>query len=358
MQRIKRFIPSSVKQKLKEIAGYEPTSEHVLGSLNPATMQLAEQQRYGYAREHFHVFGYCRLSGFFTSLESNALADSLDQLLNEDKGVSTDQPVPFLGLPVERSRGIQDVLLVDSLAAAIEAVVGPFWYISSDASRGQDVFPLHRDTFFSPPCIKAFIPLETCTFKYLPGSHWYHDQYASLSGKCLSTWDTGAESKIAADTLVYDHTQGRGLLDHHDIKSNPPVSSIALKSGDVFLFQQNGIHGLNALESSNKFLAFSFFPSPVNAAAFGLTRQDHLDKILQSVISLGVADSKLAAHRQIKADKISFDYKFSSHDFASICQRSPHWKRCMGFSRFSSEDWEYIASVYSYNFLETLRDPL
>ena len=305
-----------------------------------------------------NVFGYCRLSGFFTSTESSALADSLDQLLNEDNGVSTDQPVPFLGLPVERSRGIQDVLLVDTLAAAIESVLGPFWYLSSDASRGQDVFPLHRDTFFSPPCIKAFIPLATCTFKYLPGSHWYNDQYASLSGKFLSTWDTGAQSKIAADILVYDQTQGRGLLDHHDIKSNPPVSSIELNPGDVYLFQQNGIHGLNSFEGTNKFLAFSFFPAPVNAHAYGLTRQDHLDTILQSVISLVVADSKSEDYRRIKVDKITFDYKFSAHDFASICQRSPHWKRCMGFSRFSPEDWEHLAKAYSYNFLETVKNPL
>ena len=261
MQQIKHFVPSYVKQKLKEIAGYEPTSEHTPASLNPATIKLAEQQRYGYARDHFNVFGYCRLSGFFASSESSASADSLDQLINVDKGVSTDQPVPFLGLPVERSRAIQDVLLVDSLAAAIESVVGPFWYFSSDASRGQDVFPLHRDTFFSPPCIKAFILLVTCTFKYLPGSHWDQDQFALLSGKFLSTWDNGAESKIAAYTLIYNHTQGQVLLDHHDVKSNPPpppICSIELKPGDVYLFQQNGIHGLNSFEGTNNFLAFSF----------------------------------------------------------------------------------------------------
>jgi len=357
MQRIKRFIPSSVKQKLKEIAGLEPT-HYAPASLNSATMKLAEQQRYSYAKEHFNVFGYCRLSGFFASLESSALADSLDQLFNDEKGVSTDQPVPFLSYPVERSRGIQDVLLVDSLAAAIESIVGPFWYLSSDASRGQDVFPLHRDTFFSPPCIKAFIPLANCTFKYLPGSHWYHDQYASLSGKCLSTWDTGADSRIAADTLFYDHTQDRSLLDHHDIKNTPPITSIGLKPGDVYLFQQNGLHGLNSLEGTNKFIAFSFFPAPVNALAYGLTRQDHLDKILESVISLVVADSKSADYRQIEVDKITFDYKFSANDFASICQRSSRWKAAMGFSRFSPTDWEHLSSAYSYNFLETLRNPL
>jgi hypothetical protein len=174
----------------------------------------------------------------------------------------------------------------------------------------------------------------------------------------LSTWDTGVEPKIAADTLVYDHTQGRELVDHNDVKSNPPVASIGLQPGDIFLFQQNGIHGLNALESSNKFLAFSFFPSPVNAAAFGLTRQDHLDKILQSVISLVVAERNLADYKSISVDEIVFDYKFSTLDFEAICQRSLRWKRCLGFSRFSPEDWEDLASIYSYNFLETLQNPL
>jgi hypothetical protein len=53
MQRIKHFIPSSLKQKLKLIAGYEPIAEHMPASLNPAIMKLAEQQRYGYAKDHF-----------------------------------------------------------------------------------------------------------------------------------------------------------------------------------------------------------------------------------------------------------------------------------------------------------------
>ena len=96
----------------------------------------------------------------------------------------------------------------------------------------------------------------------------------------------------------------------------------------------------------------------MNAHALGLTRQDYLNQILQSVISLVVADGKSADYRQIKVDKITFEYKFSAHDFGSICQRSPQWKRCMGFSRFSPEDWEHLASAYSYNFLEKVKNPL
>ena len=155
----------------------------VISVINLSTDQLSQEATWQKTIRTFNDLGFLKLRGFI----SHASVHNIQVIL-----ASLNLGAPVYMYPIENSRYLQDQLLAVSNLKAIAKVVGPYWYLWSDAYLGYADFSCHRDVFVDPPFIKVLVALQSCTIRFCPGSHFQNDEYARRIGSGFTRWDNGS----------------------------------------------------------------------------------------------------------------------------------------------------------------------
>lgn len=203
-----RSLLSRSKGKLKREVS-RLAYEHLKRPLKAKTIQLAQEQCLAHAAQAFQVFGHTTLRGILSDAEVAKIAEGLDDI---GAGIeNTNSIITFS--PIEKSRKIQEVVFSTSLLDVLKKLLPPFWYFGSDACVGVPVFTKHRDTFYSPPFFKIFIPLVPCAFAILPGSNWPGDSYSRQVSRYASDWDSGIPARFPASEVHFRQDRGKTISD-------------------------------------------------------------------------------------------------------------------------------------------------
>ena len=275
-----RSLLSRAKGKLKrEVSTL--AYEHLKLPLKEKTIQLAQEQCLAHAAQAFQVFGHTTLRGILSDAEVAKIAEGLDDI---GAGIENTNSIITLS-PIEKSRKIQEVVFGTCLLDVFKRLLPPFWYYGSDACVGVPVFTKHRDTFYSPPFFKIFIPLVPCTFAILPGSHWPGDCYSREVSRYASDWDSGMPAQFPAGEVHFSHTLGKVVADMTYVDPENLFLHRQINPGDIFIFNQCAVHSLRTDVDKNFFLALTVVPSPVAASSFGFTRTEHLERVIANIAS-------------------------------------------------------------------------
>lgn len=324
-------------------------------SVTDATIQLAQDQCLAHAAKSLDLFGHVTLRQIFAADEVAAICSGLDEL---DAGLSSARTITTVS-PVEKSRQIQDVVFSAALHQVLSKVLPPFWYFSSDAYVGGPVFPPHRDTFLNPPFIKIFIPLVPCTFFVIQGSHHYHDRWARDIGKYATDWDSGAVKKTMQD-ISFNASHGKIVSQFNHLKIDDLFTRSKLSPGDVFIFNQNCVHALNADPElgRNFFAAVSVVPSPAASGQYGMTRSEHLDQVILNISGSSACEYQLSNFKGVAADDCLFQgYKFSIDDLDRLAPPG-NWNDCFGLRLINKEKWREAFDKLKYKGFQVIQDCL
>lgn len=315
---------------------------------------LAEEKIYDRAEKFFDIFGFVSLRGFY----KNDKIARIDKILNDFRNRSSANKTLYF-TPIEHNRDLQDIIITDCLFDVISKIIGPFWYGGSDAAVESKSFPLHRDTFFNPPVIKILIAIQPGMFQVLSGSHHPSDDFARNAGSYVCGWDRPNNLSNGSSSLYFGSQHNvTKVVGYDDSHQNPPLTNIPLNPGDIFVFNQNLVHGLQPINSTVSFVAFSVFPSPENSRKFNMSRREHLDNIIKSTAVMMLVENKLAASKNINVSEIVFPGKaFSETDLKRLIQ-DRRLRDYFGLFTISETAWHTAMQENSHASWEMLRNNL
>ena len=348
-----RFLLSRAKGKLKsEVSTL--AYELLKLPLKEKTIHLAQEQCLAHAAQAFQVFGHTTLRGILSDAEVAKIAEGLDDI---GAGIENKNSIITFS-PIEKSRKIQEVVFSTSLLDVLRNLLPPFWYYGSDACVGVPVFTKHRDMFYSPPFLKIFIPLVPCTFSILPGSHWPGDSYSREVSRYASDWDSGIPAEFPAAEVHFSQAQGKTISDMSYVDSEDLFLHRQIEPGDIFIFNTCAVHGLITNIDKNFFLAFLVLPSPLSASSYGLTRTEHLERIIANISSHSACEYHLSKLKKVSPEGCLFTgYKFSDEDFARLI-REGSWHDCFGLRFIEEEKWRQAFEAGKHQCFERLQDTL
>lgn len=132
-------------------------------------------------------------------------------------------------------------------------------------------------------------------------------------------------------------------------------TKIHLNPGDIFIFHQNQVHGLNADHDQNFFLSISVVPSPVASAEYGLTRTQHIDRVVDNIVATAACDYQLSAQRNLDPEENLFKgYKFSGEDLSSLINNGG-WHDCFGLRFIDNDLWTEAFNALKYKVCSIFR---
>lgn len=342
-------VKGSIKDRTTKIA-----YEHLKLPLKEQTFRLAQDQCFANAAEALSIFGHATLRGVLSESEVSGISDALEVM---GAGHSSLKTIITIA-PLEKSRSIQDVIFKSDLLEVLKKVLPPFWYCSSDAFVGYPVFSKHRDTFLNPCFYKIFVPLVPCAFSVLPGSHVYGDTYARTVGKYVTDWDSGSILNVPVSEVHFRDGNRKVVSEVHGLDSEALFVRRHLNPGDIFIFSQNAVHGLNSDSDRNFFLAITVVPSPAASHNYGFSRTEHLDRIVDNVIATSVCDYNLSGSRSLDPDENIFTgYKFSEDDLSSLVQGHA-WNDCFGLRFIEKDKWIGAFKALKYKGFQHIQDRL
>lgn len=314
--------------------------QHLALPLKEKTFELAQEQCLAHAADALEIFGNTTLRGFLSDEEVKEIAAGLEEI---GAGFSCQETV-LSANPVEKSVRIQHVVFSASFLSILNKLLPPFWYYASDSCIGLPEFTKHRDTIYAPPFLKVFIPLSPCTFAILPGSHWPGDSYSRRVGKHASNWDSGNEPTLPASEVHFQSSKTKQVADISYLAAEDLFLHRHLSPGDVFVFNQCAVHGLKADLSRNFFLALTLVPSPVAASRYGLTRTQHVEAIIENIVSSSACEYHLSKGKKIDPEECLFSgYKFSEQDLDRLTSGGSSggiWNNCFGLRFIEKEKWQ------------------
>lgn len=315
---------------------------------------LAQEQVYGRAKNFFDVFGFTTLRGYLKKEK----VKNIDDILNTMRDNSAPNKSIYAS-PVEKNQEFQEILIKGSIFESISKVIGPFWYFSSDAAVRSAAFPLHRDTFFDPPLYKIFVPTKPGIFQVLCGSHYPTDEFSKNVGSFICNWDKPNNLSHGSSSVYFQNNDlDVKIIGYDDSHNNPPLTNIPLNAGDVFIFNQNLVHGLLPVDTSVSFIAMSVFPSPENAKKFNMTRQEHLEKIIRSTASITLVEKDLSGSKNLELNEIVYPARaFKEKDLSNFAS-DKRLRDYFGLSRIPISTWDSAINSNSHAHWEVLRDNL
>lgn len=329
-----RSLLEKFKGKVKKTTN-QMAYQHLSLPLGEKTFQLAQEQCLAHAAQAFRVFGHTTLRGILSEEEVAKICMGLADL---NVGPACQEHV-ITASPVEKSRTIQEIVFDPLLLEVLKSLLPPFWYFGSDACVGHPTFTKHRDTFFTPPFIKIFIPLVPCTFAILPGSHWPGDSYAREVSRYASDWDSGIPARFPAAEVHFSKAPGKAVADLSYVDPEALFLHRPIKPGDLFIFNHGAVHGLKTDIDKNCFLAVTVVPSPVAASSYGLTRTEHLERIIANIASSSACEYQLSKLKKINPEEVLFSgYKFSEEDFSRLIKEGT-WHDCFGLRFIEKDKW-------------------
>lgn len=314
---------------------------------------LAEEQVWHRAAQFFNVFGFTSLRGF---LQTDKIK-KIDSILNIKANAAVNKTL--YSSPVENSREIQEILIQAPIFDLVSKIIGPFWYFASDAAVGTKSFPLHRDTFFNPPMYKIFIPTQPGIFQVLCGSQFAFDEFSKNAGSYICDWDKPNNLGHGSSSLYFQSNDShRKIVGYDDSQKNPPLTNIPLNAGDVFVFNQNLVHGLRPVNETTSFVAISAFPSPENSKKFNMTREEHLESIIKSTASIILVEKDLSSSKKLDSSEITLPGQAFKESELLFYNNDPQMKKYFGFSKISSDAWDdAFKKVFNFRW-EILRNTL
>jgi len=346
-----RSLLSRAKAKLKREAN---TLAYAHLPLKEKTIQLAQEQCLTHASEAFKVFGHTTLRGILSAAEVHEIAAGLATL---GAGLENSETKITIA-PVEKCNAIQKIIFNSELHEILTKIIPPFWHYGSDAFVGYPVFGKHRDTFLSPPFLKVFIPLVPCTFSVLPGSHCAGDYYASRAGKYVTAWDSGKTLSPPVSEVYFTDTERKVVADVAYLNTENLFTRIHLDPGDIFIFHQNQVHGLDADHDKNFFLSVTIVPSPAASHEYGLTRAQHVDRVIENIVATAACDFQLSAQRNLDPEENLFKgYKFNDEDL-SVLVRNGGWHDCFGLRFIGGDRWIDAYNQLKHKGIQHIQDEL
>jgi len=322
--------------------------------LGSKTFRLAQEQCLSHAAQSFQVFGHATLRGILTKEEVEKISTGLAEI---GSGLKSQDSVITI-TPVEKNRKIQSVIFNSELLDVLKRILPPFWYFGSDACVGFPIFSKHRDTFYTPPFFKIFIPLVPCTFAILPCSHWPGDSYSPEVSRYASDWDSGRPAEFPAGEVHFSHGLGRVVSDMTYVDPEDLFLHRQLSPGDIFIFNQGAVHGLKADADKNFFLALTVVPSPAAAHSYGLTRTEHLDRLIANIASSAACEYHLSKFKKVDPQECLFlGYKFSGEDF-NLLTKEGSWHDCFGLRFIEKEKWLEAFEAGKHGAFQRLQDKL
>lgn len=332
--------------------------QHLALPLQEKTFELAQEQCLAHAADALEIFGNTTLRGFLNDSEVSEIAAGLTDI---GAGLASHETV-LSANPVEKSVRIQNAVFSASFLSVLNKLLPPFWYYASDACVGLPEFTKHRDTFYTPPFLKVFIPLAPCTFAILPGSHWPGDNYSRRVGKHASNWDTGNEPSLPASEVHFQSSASKQVSDISYLAAEDLFLHRRLEPGDVFIFNQCAVHGLKANGDKNFFLALTVVPSPVAASRYGLTRTEHLEKIIANIVSSSACEYHLSKGKKIEPEECLFSgYKFNDQDLERLTSGGSSggiWNNCFGLRFIERDKWQQAFADNMHLAFQRLQDDL
>jgi len=322
--------------------------------LGSKTFRLAQEQCLSHAAQSFRVFGHATLRGILTKEEIEKISTGLAEI---GAGLNNQDTVITVS-PVEKNRKLQDVIFNSELLGVLKSILPSFWYYGSDACVGIPIFSKHRDTFYSPPFLKIFIPLVPCTFAVLPGSHWPGDSYSREVSRYASEWDSGMPTQFPAGEVHFSRSTGKIVVDMTYVDPEDLFLHRQINPGDIFIFNQGAVHGLKADVDKNFFLAVTVVPSPVAASSYGLTRTEHLDRVIANIASSAACEYYLSKLKKLSPEECLFmGYSFSDEDFTRLINEGS-WHDCFGLRFIEKDKWLEAFEVGKYEAFQRLQDQL
>lgn len=318
---------------------------------NDITWQLANDQCLDLVSHFFKGFGHATLRNVLQNTDIKVIQDELEFI---GAGISNTKTVTTI-YPLEKSRTLQKILFNPRLLEILTKVLSPFWYYGSDSFIGHN-FPPHRDTFFNPPFFKALMPLIPCVFSVIPGSHCYGDTFACEVGKLATDWDSGSLKRCMKEISFNSDSK---IVSHFNwLRPDELFTNINLNPGDIFLFSQNIVHALTASSGKNFFINLTLIPSSCASKQYGLTRTEHLEKVISNIAAICACEYQLSAIKGLAADDCIFQgYKFSKEDMTALTSAGS-WNDCFGLGLISKERWLEAFKAVSYKGFQSIQDIL
>lgn len=317
-------------------------------------VNLADEQLYNRAQNYLDVFGFT----VFRSVLEIDKVKKLDSILAGLK-INVQDDKTIFSSPVEGSKDIQEILFNGSLFSKVSKVLGPFWYFGSDAAVNTKAFPLHRDTFFNPPVYKIFIPTQPAFFQVLCGSHYYNDEFSRRVGSYICNWDSPRNLSHGCPSIYFENIESEiRPVGFEDSQKNPSLTKIPLKAGDVFIFNQNLVHGLLPEKSDTTFIAMSAFPSPENSKKFNLSREGHLENIIKSATAITLVEKDLSSWKKVNPDEITFPGQLFDEETLEKLTQHSELREYFGLLKIPMHTWRLAVEKYAHLRWEILRDNL
>jgi len=322
----------------------------------------AEAVALNLAKKHLDCFGFVKFGSYFSHEAANAIRSDIEQVCKAEHGFCGGGTISFVA-PLENSSSLQRRVVTSKMGQLLHGVIGEFIYSTSDGCMKADEFGLHRDTFLNPPLYKIFIAVSEGRFRFLPGTHWNHDNYAKMAGSITVTWDSGIGKVEPAIGTVIVNPQIEELKIEGGVTAvqETPDYSIHLQVGDILVFNQNLIHGLVAINKNegNTFVAFSVFPAPVQCRSYGFDKRSAMAKeIIKSRVAIISIDKKeITLGRDIQGYTFQTGYSFGEEAISKLKQ-VPGWKHAFWFEGVDERDIETARQSLGCGIEHHLRDLL
>lgn len=98
--------------------------------------------------------------------------------------------------------------------------------------------------------------------------------------------------------------------------------------------------------------------SPVAASSYGLTRTEHLARLIANVASSAACEYYLSKRKKLTPEECLFSgYKFSDEDFARLIKEGS-WHDCFGLRFIEKDKWLTAFEVGKYEAFQRLQDQL